>query len=586
MNLNSINSRLGVPLGGAMMLALFATLPARADYQSTVLSQNPDGYWRLNETTPPPPNNYAANQGSLGSSAQGTYENSPIRGLTGPFSGSLAVGFDGSSQYVDTSWQAGLNTTNFSVELWVNPAQVPYPGAVAYVAASAHLDTTVAPGRSGWYLAQDSGSTFGHGSAFVFRMFAQPGVGSTTPAITLWAPVTTGSIWYHLVITYDLSSNTATFYTNGVVAMSGQPTGWVPNTDGDTTFGCRSDTGYPWPGLQAEVAMYGAALSQARVSAHYSAATTTPSSYVTTVQADSPVLYYRFRESNEPPTANIGTLGSAANGLFQAGITPGVAGPRPNAYMGFESANNAVSVPGTGPSVRVPALNFNTDTLTISAWVKPSTSAQSPSAGIIVCDGGTTYAGLTMDFNGGLNLGYVWNNDPATYNWAPTTDANPPLPTLPASDWAYVALVVKPDQAWIYTCASNNPANFAGATNFFSHVPQAFDSATLFGSDGGNATYSFAGNVDEVAIFNRALSVGELYTQVRFGGERSEARNVRGHPGTDRLRCGRRPDCPVGGCGWHTAAHFHLAHEWCGFCHHLQQHPGHRDLNSCGHRQL
>src|ERR1019366_3809679 len=89
------------------------------------------------------------------------------------------------------------------------------------------------------------------------------------------------------------------------------------------------------------------------------------------------------------------------------------------------------------------------------------------------------------------------------------------LPGLPLNDWAYVALVVLPDQAWIYTCASNNPANFAGATNRppGGHPIQAFDATTLFGSDGGAPSASFAGGIDEVAIWGRALGVGELYTQ-------------------------------------------------------------------------
>jgi len=51
MKLNS--TMLRAPLVGAIMLALFAALPARADYQSAVLAQNPAGYWRLNETAMP-----------------------------------------------------------------------------------------------------------------------------------------------------------------------------------------------------------------------------------------------------------------------------------------------------------------------------------------------------------------------------------------------------------------------------------------------------------------------------------------------------------------------------------------------------
>ena len=104
MNLNSINSRLRVPLGGAMILAMFAALPARADYPSTVLAQNPAGYWRLNETTQPAVVTTTANKGSLGATADGTYNNDPTRGLPGPFAGSVAVGFDGSSQSITTPW--------------------------------------------------------------------------------------------------------------------------------------------------------------------------------------------------------------------------------------------------------------------------------------------------------------------------------------------------------------------------------------------------------------------------------------------------------------------------------------------------
>jgi len=38
---------------GTMLMALAATLPARADYPSTVASLNPVGYWRLNEPVSP-----------------------------------------------------------------------------------------------------------------------------------------------------------------------------------------------------------------------------------------------------------------------------------------------------------------------------------------------------------------------------------------------------------------------------------------------------------------------------------------------------------------------------------------------------
>jgi Concanavalin A-like lectin/glucanases superfamily/Immunoglobulin I-set domain len=476
-----------------------------ADYQSTVLSQGPVGYWRLNETIQPQSGIVAVNSGSLGSSENGAYIAFPTRGLPGPFAGSVALGFDGSASYVSNAYQAAINTTAFTFEIWANPAQVP---KFAYLASSVDLSAN----RSGWYMAQDDGSTFLLGNGFVVRMFYQNGA---NPAVTLFMTndLPLGS-WYHIVLTYD--GTTAKFYKNGVQVDSKPTLGYVGNVQAPFTIGCRSSLNFFWPGKAAEAAEYNTALSAARVAAHYTAGTTSPGTYAATVQADSPLVYQRYQEPIDPPAANLGTAGAAANGLFIYDAQAGVAGPSSPPYAGFEAANKAASFDAGGGVVRIPALNLNTNTVTISGWAKATTDSEAIAAGLIVCNSGPTYAGLTIDaVEGGLGLGYVWNNDPNTYNVRLTADLG--LPTLPSSadnQWAYVALVVQPTQAGVFICQSNNPASFAGVTNFFNHVNQAFGGPTLFGADISSAgTFSFAGGIDEVAIFNRALGVGELYTQ-------------------------------------------------------------------------
>ncbi|MEO6035944.1 MAG: LamG-like jellyroll fold domain-containing protein, partial [Verrucomicrobiota bacterium] len=488
--------------GSAVLLTLFAALTAQADYQSTVLSQNPAGYYRLSETVQPQVA-IATNTGSLGASANGSYISLPALNLPGPFAGSVSVGLDGTAQYVSTPWVAGLNPDIFSVEIWANPSQVP---KFAYLASSVHI----ASPRSGWYLAQDDGSTFGFGSAWVVRMF---NTNASTQTITLHATNSTPGVWTHLVLTYD--GTTATLYTNGVVADSGNPTknsaglGYVGNVDSVFTVGCRSSLNFFWPGQVAETALYGGSLSASRVSSHYAAGINTPASYSSTVLADSPVLYHRYQAPAQAPTANQGTLGSAGNGLFLADAKAGVAGPTSPVYPGFEAANKGAAFTGSGGAVRLPPFNFNTNTVTISGWVNAS-NAQAVGAGIVVSDAGTTYAGLTIDaVDGALGLGYVWNNDANSYNWRPTADAG--LAQLPDSNWAYVALVVDPTKAVIYLAISNNPASFTSVTNFLVHVNQSFDGPTLIGTDAG--TYSFNGAIDEVAIWNRSLGSGELYSQ-------------------------------------------------------------------------
>jgi hypothetical protein len=333
-------------------------------------------------------------------------------------------------------------------------------------------------------------------------------VGSTTNVV---------GVYTHVVATFD--GTTAKIYLNGVLANSGIPNApYVPGLSGSPfTIGERADAAFLWAGKADEVAYYNTALDANTIAAHYACATTNANLYPTMILASSPMLYFRLDEAGDPPAANLGTLGSAGNGAYSAGTTPGVAGPRPSAYPGFEAGNDAVTVNGAGSSVAIAPLNLNANTVTISGWVNTSGNTENAFSGIVMCDSGTTYSGLNMDLNG-TGLSYTWANDGNTYNWVPS---DPPslgganLPMLPASDWAYVALVVNPDQAWIYICAANNPAGWAGATNSppGGHGIQAFDGTTLIGSDGGSVSGSFGGNIDEVAIWNRALGVGELYTQ-------------------------------------------------------------------------
>lgn len=487
-------------IAGAVLLAAAAVLPARADYQSTVLSQGPVGYWRLNETTQPLSYTlYATNIGSLGSPANGNYNNFPSRALPGPFAGSTAVGLDGVSQSVATPWEGALNTSSFSVEVWVNPTHVPQFG---YIATSVH---TASP-RSGWYLVQDNNGTFGLGNGFVVRMFYQNGA---TPGITLFATndLPLGS-WYHLVLTFD--GTTATLYKNGAVAQSGTPAGFVPNVDAQFSVGMRSDNGFFWGGQAAEVAMYNTALSSSRVSTHYTVANSTPANYAPTVQADAPTLYWRFQEPPDPSAANIGSL-SSINGRYVYPARPGVVGPRSTAnYAGFDTANTGVGV-GTGGTVTVPAMHLNTNTVTITGWLN-LTNPQPQSAGVVFCRGGTTVAGLTMDpvgYGGGYGLGYNWGG--AGVSWSPFQDSG--LPALPDSAWAFVALVITPTNATIYDCDQTNFANFLGVSFPATHGNENFDAATDFGLDANTTPVGINGAMDEVAIFNRSLSGGEVYTE-------------------------------------------------------------------------
>jgi hypothetical protein len=477
------------------------------------------GYWRLNETTPPPVLPVlATNSGSVGSAANGTYI-SAIRGVTPgaivsePASG--AVGFNGivGGNRVRIPFQPQWNTSNaFSVEFWAKPAQTNItecPAAsVEFIDPPAGQTTPVSQ-RSGWLFYQGD-STLATGSGFYFREYNSTGLTAQSHASSDMTLDT--NRWYHVVGVFNATN--ISIYVNGVLGtntpFNGTPR---PNTNSaiPLTFGARADGAsgfFTYGGNIDEAAVYDVALSPARILAHYQAGTNAAPStpYSQVVLADAPAGYWRFNEPADPVAADIGTLGSSVNGNYIYNAVPGGPGPRPPTYPGFEAANNSVSFDGVGGGyVTVPALNLNTNTVTITGWINASAS-QSPDTGIIMNRGGTTVAGLTIDVGGGLALSYNWADDPSTFNWASGV-------SLADSDWTYVALVIQPDQANLYAAFNTNTASWIGGTNFTSHAVQAFEGPTLFGADYGPTTnLFFKGAIDEVAIFNRALSEGEAYT--------------------------------------------------------------------------
>jgi hypothetical protein len=217
-----------------------------------------------------------------------------------------------------------------------------------------------------------------------------------------------------------------------------------------------------------------------------------------------PVGYWRF---NEAPGATYAfdcwggftaTYGSAA--------TNAQPGPQAPTFAGFEAANDSVQTINVMNSwVIVPPLQLNTNTVTIAAWVYP-TASELGSAAIVYCRGGDTVSGLTCTGSGGTHIGYTWNNALNTYRWLP------PLST-PLNMWSFCVMVAEPTRTTIYVFNPNTtvPGAINSAVNLITNVVQSFNYSTYIGCDIYTApARNFKGNIDEVAIFNRALSSSEI----------------------------------------------------------------------------
>ena len=219
-------------------------------YSASVLADSPLAYWRLGESS----GTSAAD--SSGNNRTGSYLATPSLGLAGALTGdpSTAVGFDGSSEYVNVPYTAALNPAQFTVEAWafVTGGQNTYRSLVT--------SRDFAPGNARGYLIYAAANN-------TWQLWTGSG-----PWNVLEGPAVTLNQWTHLVATFD--GTTARLYVNGVLADSAA-VGYVQNTLRPLRIASGNTDGAPnyfLPGRVDEVAVYGSALSAARVSAHFTAA--------------------------------------------------------------------------------------------------------------------------------------------------------------------------------------------------------------------------------------------------------------------------------------------------------------------------
>ncbi len=234
--------------------------------------------------------------------------------------------------------------------------------------------------------------------------------------------------------------------------------------------------------------------------------TPTGAAYEAAVMAAAPVAYWRLGEASGSTYAFDFYGGYTAD--YQSAASPGQAGPESPVFPGFEALNTGVGINSFtySSSVAAPPLNLNTNTVTITAWINPFSDLTTNYVGLVFQRQGLTTAGLAY---GAINnhLGYNWNNVAADYNWDSGL-------TVPAGQWSFAAVVIEPTRATVYLY---NASGQLAAAHSAPHAVQLFDGITYIGTDPTypDGTRSFNGVIDEVSVWNRALSgdqIAALYT--------------------------------------------------------------------------
>lgn len=234
-----------------------------------------------------------------------------------------------------------------------------------------------------------------------------------------------------------------------------------------------------------------------------------PNSFAEHVVTNSPYAYWRLNDTGDPSTNNTTAhdYTGAFNGIYGINAQNGYngnAGPS-SGYPGFEAGNLALrSANGTINSwVIAPPLQLNTNTVTLCAWVNPVGIAPANSAIIFSRTTNSDVHGIALAANNGLI--YTWNGGNFSFN---------PNLIVPSNLWSFVGSIITPTNTILFVYNANG---LVSATNTVAQNNAAWNGLTCIGNDPsaaiGNtpANRAFPGLIDEVAVFNRSLTLFEIY---------------------------------------------------------------------------
>lgn len=277
-------------------------------------------------------------------------------------------------------------------------------------------------------------------------------------------------------------------------------------------------------------------------------------SYATAVAANNPLAFWQLNETGDASTGTLpaaDTSGHGLNGTYGSLCTVGIyLAPQAPTYPGFPDLQTAVYTSATvaDSAIRVPALNLNTNTVTIAMWINPG-QAITTFSGLLMnrtAAGGAAGFGFggATDSTGMAALGYTWNNNAAaTYNF------NSGLFPV-AGIWQFAALVIQTNSATIYLCyvdPNTSETKLLSAVNSIAHNAEAFSSGlTVIGDDVDNGstpspTRVFGGNISGVAVYQSALNPDQILGLFAAGvGANGFAPRITGQPKSQYITSGEK----------------------------------------------
>lgn len=445
------------------------------------------GFWSFNEGS-------GTSAGdSSGKRNTGSIVSSPpwVHGKTGK-----ALSFDGDTQYVDLGKPAALDISGaITISAWIKPSDLAACGSGCDIVSNYNSGGNTAQYEFYLYNNEINYGTAGGGS---------DGVGTTN------SPITQTNRWYHVVVTRNNSgvrtADTVRIYVDGVEQPSSGTTGTPPSqsSSGNTTIGRDGDVTsnqFYFPGAIDEVRIYNRDLTQTEVGALYKAgAVVTGSSAILSagVLSNGLVGHWTFDGADFAGTIT-DRSSSGINGYVIGGATSSMkrVGKIGQAIR-FDGVNDSAEM-GTSNT-----FNFTTGDFSVAFWIKVEDAFYDTMPIIYRMENGISGWAISTNVDKPELL--------TSGNGGSASNANT---SLRRGVWEHVVVVRSGGTTYYYL---NGASDGSGAV--VSPASNAGDDLT-FGTD--DLGSYIAENLDDVRIYNRALSAAEAKQLYRLGAQKINA---------------------------------------------------------------
>lgn len=464
-------------------------------YGDPPLSNGLISYWRMDESSGQGVGDYT---GTNNGTAIGTTIDT-----TGKVGYSRS--FTGTGNYITIPYNQSLNTTaSFSLSVWIKPTQTSGSGFIFGRGKD----------QAGEYRLRQSGRSI------MFQMNSS-GWWSHTSSLALNI-----GVWNHAVVVFDYQTQNIRMYINGVQVLSETETHNLPANTLTAVIGADGINLADWfSGGIDEVGLWNRALSTGEITNLYNNGngdTLCLASNTVNITGNFPNAPNNTIKActntnlcSTPPTGKYFSVGDPplSTNLVSYWKMDETSGQTVTDYVGSNNGSAAGATVATGKIsngrdfngssyINIPyssSINIY-PSITLAGWIKPSATNYD---GFIVSRGKDA-VGEYRFYQSNTSIGFKWNT---SGGWGGVHQANA---SLQPGVWTHVAVTIDQPNKRLKLYANGNQILSDNLNGNEASGLSGNSLAFTIGREGGGSGAYFKGIIDELGVWNRALSAGEI----------------------------------------------------------------------------